>query len=241
MRTIVIGLGAVLVAVVAAVIMLYGRDDSATRSTPPPLTELGTALAAPTVDYSGNLEITAGVLALAGPVHYTPAMESRALQLRGVPMPAKTIITRRAEKLVWIIDPATKSYLKAPLASARGSADSLIAGTIADSTKLGDEAIDGFDVARFRVTFEEVDDTRLSGEIWITGDNIVLRVEGEIEQGDRTTPIVMRLSNLVIGPQAPELFEPPEDYAYVAASHPTLGITAAPSGPTDATASEPHN
>lgn len=237
----VIGLAVVLVAATAAVLTLKSADDPAGRSTSPPLMEMGQALARPTVDYSGNLEITAGVISLVGPVRYTPEMESRALQLRGTQVPARTVITRRGEETVWIVDPATRSYLRAPLTSIGGSPDSLIVGNITESEKLGDETIDGIDVARFRVSFEGVDDTKLSGEIWITGDNIVLRMEGAVEQGDRTTPIIIQLSDLVIAPQPSEYFEPPEDYTLVPTSHPTMGLMATPGNPPAGTTSSPEN
>ncbi len=189
---------------------------------------VGETLARPSVEYRGELLMEAGRLALSGPIHYAPEKERRSLKLHGSRIPAKVIIIRRDKRIVWVLDPSSRSYYRAPLPKSRGTSNRLLSGAVIEKTKVGIESLDGIPTTRYKVKFAENESGRLVGDIWVTAENIVVRVDGKILKNKRSTPFHLRLTDLKIGKQPDELFEPPKGFKLVAASHPTMGVLVKP-------------
>lgn len=174
------------------------------------------ALPRPAVEYQAELRIESGGLVLSGPVHYTPDKERRTLSLVGSKFPGQPIILRRDKALVWVLDPERNSYRQSPWSSddAAAAGRGGVPQRLVEKTEVGGETVDGTEATRYRVRFSEVDGTTLVGEIWISPDNIVLRIEGALVEraNNRSQPFRMALTNLERAPQAPELFELPRDF-----------------------------
>ena len=193
----------------------------------------GESLSRPSVEYYGQLHMEAGSLALSGPVHYAPDRERRSLKLHGSRVPAKVIIVRRDKHLAWVLDPATKSYYRAPLPKNQGSSNSLLSGTLIEKTVVGNEIVDGVETTRYKVKFARGKSGQLVGDMWVTAENIVLRVNGKVLTNKRSTPFHLRLTDLKIGKQPADIFEPPEGFKLVPASHPTMGVLVQPRASAD--------
>ena len=191
-------------------------------------TTVGETLTRPSVEYRGELLMEAGRLALFGPIHYAPKKEQRSLKLHGSRVPAKVIIIRRDRRIVWVLDPPSRSYFRAPLPKSRGTSNRLLSGTVVEKTKVGFESLNGIRTTRYKVKFGENKSGRLVGDMWVTADNIVVRVSGRVLKNKRSTPFHLRLTDLKIGKQPDHVFEPPKGFRLVPASHPTMGVLVKP-------------
>ncbi len=188
----------------------------------------GEPLSRPSVEYYGQLHMAAGRLAVSGPVHYAPDRERRSLKLQGSHIPAKIVIVRRDRQLAWVLDPATKSYYRAPLPKNQGTSNSLLSGTLTEKKLVGNEIVDGVATTRYKVEFAPGKSGQLVGDMWVTAENIVVRVDGKVLTDKRSTPFHLRLTELRIGKQSAGVFEPPKGFKLVPASHPTMGALVKP-------------
>lgn len=187
-------------------------------------------LVRPAVEYQANLRIESGHLVLSGPVHFTPDKEKRTLTLDGSRVPGQSMIIRRDKSVVWILNPEHKSYYQVPLSSESASSHDVTSRALIEKVEVGRETIDGVEATKYRVKFAEVEGAGLGGHLWLSAANIVLRVEGTTvdRERNRSRPFRMRLENLKLAPQAPDLFEVPTGFTQVTPGHPTLGIMAPP-------------
>jgi hypothetical protein len=179
-------------------------------------------------EYQADVRIQAGSFVLAGPIHHAPLKERQALAVQGTSIPVRELIIRHDQNVAWVIDNQSRSYFAAPIPSTLASGDDLLSNSITEKRKISSEPIDGIEAEKYQIKSAETGVGHLVGNIWLTSSNIALRFEGEYIIGDRSTPLQMRLANLKIVPQAPELFEVPEDFTLVPPSHPTRGILGRP-------------
>ena len=187
-------------------------------------------LASPQVEYEAELTIESGLVATSGPVHYTPLKERRTLALRGMRVPAQVMIVRRDKDLIWILNPASKSFYEVPITASVSSVGAIPSGEIEKSKRVGREKVAGVDATRYQVSFTEREGVKLSGTMWLSDDDILLRIDGETIEGEagQSRPFRLTLSDLKRQTQPPELFEIPEGFVQVIPSHPTRGILAPP-------------
>ena len=185
-------------------------------------------LPAANVEYDAHMQVASGRLVLSGPIHYGKDRERRTLELEGARVPEQVMIIRRDKGLAWMMNPSRKSYYHVPLGMASGRP--IVPDLLEEKVPAGRETIAGVPTTKYRVRFAENEGTRLSGELWLTDQNIVLRIDGQTTASDgaRTRPFRMKLEKLKVRPQRAELFEVPEGYEHVASSHPTLGAAALP-------------
>jgi hypothetical protein len=140
------------------------------------------------------------------------------------------MIIRRDKNVVWVLNPEHKSYYQVPLSTEGASYTGFMSRALTEKIEVGRETIGGIETTKYRVAFAEVEGAGLVGHIWVSADNIVLRVEGTTIDREKNRPrsFRMRLDNLKRALQAPDLFEVPKDFTQVPSSHPTLGIMAPP-------------
>jgi hypothetical protein len=76
--------------------------------------------------------------------------------------------------------------------------------------EVGAESIAGIATRKFRISAADAGGAPVDGHFWLTVENIMLRVEGEMTDPRRgAMPFTLQLENLVVGPQAAALFAPP--------------------------------
>lgn len=76
----------------------------------------------------------------------------------------------------------------------------------------GDGQVAGLAATKYKIDFTASDGTHGEGAIWLSADNILLKIEGRVLR--KTHPpldIRMELSDVKLGPQPPALFAPPAD------------------------------
>ena len=74
--------------------------------------------------------------------------------------------------------------------------------------------MDGIAATKFKVTFAENKNGRLSGLLWLSADNIILAIDGEVTAKGKSRPFKMSLANIRIGSQPDHLFEVPTGYSH---------------------------
>jgi hypothetical protein len=81
-------------------------------------------------------------------------------------------------------------------------------------SKVGEEAINGYDCTKYRAKFEDAKGGRAGGYYWVSEDGILMKVDmiyqSRGQKGDR---LVIELRDLEIGPQDPAYFEIPAGYS----------------------------
>jgi hypothetical protein len=103
-----------------------------------------------------------------------------------------------------IAAPALHSYVDFPLPPLLAELDR----RRLEGHEAGEETIAGLPATKYRLEYTASDGARGSGFLWLTRDNILLRVEGRIERpGHRPMTVTMRLENLRLGPQDNKLFQ----------------------------------
>ena len=212
---------------VAALILLVLASGSARAET----------LERPRVEYHGQLLMEAGRLALSGPVHYTPKRERHSLKLHGSQVPPKIIILRHDERFALVMDPHTKSYYRIPLSGEEVPFYGVLSGPLLEKTMVGSEDVNGIETNRYEVVFARTDGGQLVGDLWLTADNVVMRMVGTVRRQGHSVPFRMQLTELKVGKQPDDIFAPPKDFKLVPASHPTLGALVKP--PTSRDRSQP--
>jgi hypothetical protein len=76
-----------------------------------------------------------------------------------------------------------------------------------EGREAGEERIAGLPAVKYRLAYTASDGSRGMGFIWLSRDNILLRIDGRIERPrHRPMTVTMRLEDLQLGPQDDELF-----------------------------------
>lgn len=125
------------------------------------------------------------------------------------------IINRRDKKVVWMLAPTQKSYMEFnaddPKMGKKEDLQNFWKSHDAKMEKIGKEDVNGVETTHSKVTIASAtpDGHTFSGEVWLTKDNVPMRMRTSPSSGGE---VVMELKNLKIGKQAPSLFEVPEGY-----------------------------
>jgi hypothetical protein len=173
-------------------------------------------LAPPKVDYSAEVTMTGDGDTIVGKVHRAGQKERRELTVAGE---TEISIIRFDRKLVWSLSPEDKLYLESTLDEALGRQPG-VEGQPREAqltlTPDGSETIEGVHATKQSVHGTDVDGTPIEGDVWVSDDGIVLRVDGVVvdENGGRHS-IRTELHHLRVAPQDPKLFEIPPHYKRV--------------------------
>lgn len=125
-----------------------------------------------------------------------------------------TIIINADRGVMWILMPAQQMYLESPIDDQAYDAANVELPDPAtwEMEREGRESVNGVPATRYRVATDDGETTRMQGHLWVSDDGIAVRTD-MMTGGDR---IQMELRDLVVGPQAADLFEPPPGYQRMA-------------------------
>lgn len=179
-------------------------------------------LEAPTADYSADRIIETSEGAMQQKVYASGEKERTEMTVGGMQMIG---ILRRDKQVMWSIMPTQRMYMEIGLrqALAQQPASGPQPGT--EITEVGTETIDGIRTTKYRMT---VSDKSVSGFLWLTKDNIALKMDLQTKAGSGDGRVVMRLQNLRMGRQDAAKFEVPAGYNKM--QLPGLGGFGAPAG-----------
>ncbi len=173
----------------------------------------------PTADYAADFDVHATrngePSRIEGRLYWTPSRQRAELRTEG----HESVTIRREDKGVsWSLAPLQQTYLEKPLGKAQaGRSDfdlerELAAGNVTLS-KLGRETVNGVESTRYEMTLESANGGVASGHIWLSDDDITIRIDAFWTRGDDAGHFRRDLKNLRIGALDPALFEVPAGYA----------------------------
>jgi hypothetical protein len=120
-------------------------------------------------------------------------------------MPESIMIIRMDKNISWMVMPSEKMYMEHPInLSSAPKVSKNFDGEI-ERVPMGTEPVDGKPAEKFQVTYTE-NGKKSSVYQWLRGSEIPVKVEAVDGSWG------MEYKNLEVGPQSPDLFEPPEEY-----------------------------
>ncbi len=171
----------------------------------------------PTAEYSAERHISGEGGGMVGKVWSAPGKERMEFE-RG----EAVTIMRMDRKLMWTLMPAQKQYMEYNFSEQKP--EKRQKGDYRDcdvkQTETGKETIDGFSTRKMTMEVSCPGDEKHSGTIWLTKENIPIRMEAS-RAGSKKDTVRVELKNLKIGKQDPKLFEIPAGYTKM--EMPSLG------------------
>jgi hypothetical protein len=163
----------------------------------------GDSVPPPTASYSG-----AGIMRMGGQpdmpfrVNAAGPLERREMVMQGS---AQTMIKRPDLGVIYMLMPQMGQAMEMPLDDSRMPGDHMDAY---NPVAVGGETVLGEDTAKYRMQGGDANGS-FDGHAWITGDGIMMRMEGQASGPDFGGPVSITLNSLQRGPQDPSLFELP--------------------------------
>lgn len=158
----------------------------------------------PDIEYSGVRQVVMAEGSFTQTVHHSHGKERNEMQMEGMSM---VTIIRPDKKLAWQLMPMQKMYMEMDFSSANK-----MSGKAPDDVtieKIGNESLDGINTTKYKILMK---DKSAGGFIWLSPENIVLKMDFLSKEGKDKNRITMTLKNLKIEPQEAALFELPASY-----------------------------
>lgn len=153
------------------------------------------------VSYSATRIVTVNGKDYVGTVFAVPGKQRHDVDINGIPISFIVDIARGKGAVVL---PALHSYADFPLPPLLAELDR----RRLDRHAVGEERIDGLRATKYRLDYTASDGTRGEGFLWLSRDNILLRIDGRIVRPrHRPMTVSMRLEDLNVGPQDAAVFQ----------------------------------
>ena len=170
----------------------------------------------PEKDYSANflMKVTQGqggeTMTIPGKVYYSKGKERRETEMMG----HKSISIRRDDKkLFWILMPGQRMYMQHSLdEQQKDDPTAAIYDGDIKMTKLGREKVNGVMTDKYKMTMTDPQEKPMEGFIWLSKENVPIRVKGTSQEGGEKNHFVVDTTNLKFGRQPGSLFEVPAGY-----------------------------
>lgn len=160
------------------------------------------------VDYTADSVMEADDLEVISRVYHSGGMERMEQETDGA---SQAIILRTDKKLAWVLMPQMQTYLEIGY-DALGA--SIYDPNDMDYTLVdeGPDTVAGVKAVKYRMSAVGKDGKRFEGYLWLTPENIMVRIEAASKGKGKTERVKMELRNLRIGPVDRSLFEVPSGY-----------------------------
>lgn len=159
---------------------------------------------APDTEYSGVRQVVTAEGSFTQTVHHSHGKERNEMQMEGMSM---ATILRPDKKLAWQLMPMQKMYMEIDLTSANK-----MSGNAPDDVtieKTGTEVVDGIATTKYKILMK---DKSAGGFIWLSSENIPVKMDFLSKEGKNKNRVTMTLKNLKVEPQEAALFELPSGY-----------------------------
>ncbi|MCW8858307.1 MAG: DUF4412 domain-containing protein [Deltaproteobacteria bacterium] len=171
----------------------------------------------PQNDYSADflMKVTQSqsgeTMTIPGKVYYSKGKERREAEIMG----RKSISIRRDDKkILWTLVPEQRMYLENPLDDLQQKTDPtavIYAGDM-EMTKLGQEKVNGVMTDKYRMLMTNPQAEPMEGFLWLSMENVPIRVEGTSHEGGEPSHFVIDTSKLEFARQPGHLFEVPPGF-----------------------------
>ncbi len=159
---------------------------------------------APDTEYSGVRTVVTAEGSFTQTVHHSHGKERNEMQMQGMSM---ATISRPDKKVAWQLMPMQKMDMEVDLKNANK-----MSGNAPDDVtieKVGSEVLDGITTTKYKLVMK---DKSAGGFIWLSPENIPLKMDFLSKEGNNKNRVTMSLKNLKVEPQDAALFELPQGY-----------------------------
>jgi outer membrane lipoprotein-sorting protein len=167
-------------------------------------TSFADTIPVPNTEYSALKQVVTAQGSFVQTVHHSHGKERSEMEMQGMSM---ALIYRPDKKLAWQLMPMQKMYMEMDLSSANQ-----MTGNAPDDVtieKVGNEMLDGINTTKYKLVLK---DKSAGGFVWLSPENIALKMDFISKEGKDKNRITMTMKNLKIEPQDSALFELPEGY-----------------------------
>jgi len=160
----------------------------------------------PEAEYSADSVIETRMGVVKSKVYHAKAKERQ--ELGGGMAGVETIAIARKDKgVVWVLMPASKTYIEQPLGE--GTSGNMPDGDY-ELAEIGVETLNGRKTTKSKFTCALKDGKLLEGFLWMTGEGIAVKMDAAVKDTDARVKI--ELTNVKTGKQDDSLFELPAGY-----------------------------
>jgi hypothetical protein len=173
----------------------------------------------PAVDYSADvaMQVERGPggqpIAVTGRVFVAADRERRETSVLGR---TSIVITRRDKGVTWLLMPAQSMYMENPAAGDTKDPYAAWREAGVTLTEVGEETVNGVATTKFRAEAHGKEGTMETGYLWLTQDNIPVRMATDAPQKEGGGRITIDYTHIKKGKQDPILFEIPAGYRKMA-------------------------
>ena len=146
-----------------------------------------------------------------GHVNYTPTRERREMVM-GRGGEKILMIMREDKKVAWTLMPADKMYIETNINQANSSTSPDASKYKMEHTVIGPDTINGISTTKSKVVMTGPKGEKMDGFMWLSKDNIMVKIDATASDKNKKTRFMTELSNLKIGKQDAKLFEIPAGY-----------------------------
>jgi hypothetical protein len=166
-----------------------------------------------TAEYSADWSMETEAGAMTSKVYHAANKERREMNQGGQSM---ITIMRLDRKVMWSVMPTQRMYMEMPInAQSEGSRNNGdLSGYEVEHTVVGEETVNGVRTTKTKVIMKAKPPKtgKMGGFMWATKEGIVVKMDVIGVDGDRKQRMKMELTNLQVGKQDANLFEPPAGY-----------------------------
>lgn len=159
---------------------------------------------APDTEYSGVRQVVTAEGNFTQTIHHSHGKERSEMQMEGMSMIS---IIRPDKNVAWQLMPMQKMYMEMDMTSAKK-----MSGKAPDDVtieKVGSDILDGINTTKYKLLMK---DKSAGGFIWLSPENIPVKMDFLSKEGKEKQRITMTLKNLKVEPQEAALFELPAGY-----------------------------
>ncbi|MEK9149446.1 MAG: DUF4412 domain-containing protein, partial [Candidatus Desantisbacteria bacterium] len=163
----------------------------------------------PTVEYSADMTIKAGQVAIDSRIYYAPGKRREEMVFEK----HKNITIIRSDKnLIWTIMPEQKMYTEIEIGEKSQDVTDCKDCNLVDWKPAGTEVVNGLTTTKYKFSTSCPKHGKPEGNMWFTKEWIMVKMEIVISTKEEKMDMKMNLKNLKIGKQDPLLFEVPKGY-----------------------------
>lgn len=158
----------------------------------------------PNTEYSGVRQVVMAEGSFTQTVHHSHGKERNEMQMEGMSMIS---IIRPDKNVAWQLMPMQKMYMEVDMKSANK-----MSGKAPDDVtieKIGSDTLDGMNTTKYKILMK---DKSAGGFIWLSPENIPVKMDFLSKEGKDKNRVAMTLKNLKVEPQEAALFELPPGY-----------------------------
>ena len=164
----------------------------------------------PKVEYSADMVTVSDQISMNSKINY--ALGGKQRMETTYNGQTSIMIIRQDKKVGWMLMPQQNMYMEMSFDESKSKSGVYVNDCETNNSVVGSESVNGISATKSKMSMSCPNDTALEGNMWVTKDDIMVKMDAVSTQGSKKVPIKMELKNLKIGSQDASLFEIPSGY-----------------------------